>query len=557
MGVYLNSPIAYGLFQEAYSLSYYVDKTDILSELVPLVELKKNSRERTGVYQGKGLKYVAITRPRRFGKTIMANMIASYFGKGADSHEEFDTLKVSKYAWYKRHLNQHNVIHISFNEMPLNCNSYDNYINRFVKGLHLDLRKAYPDAEIDKDDDIWDALNKIYVYCGGEKFIFILDEWDYIYHQNFATTADRENFTKFLSNLLKDKAYVEMAYMTGILPIAKYSSGSELNMFCEYTMATEEKFSEYFGFTDNEVDDLYDRYLKMDIPEHNVKREGLRDWYDGYHTKTGERVYNPRSVVLALQNNNLGDYWTSSGPYDELFYYISANVDSVRDDVGLLLSDIPVPARVREYAATSMELKTRDEIFSAMVVYGFLNFENGYVSIPNEELKDKFAEMAEKEPSLGTVYNLTRESGRMLAATKAGDTKTMTEILSFVHNTESPLLVYNSEAELASIIKLAYLQARDLYRIEREDKAGTGYVDFIFYPIQKTDDAIIIELKVNHTAEEAVKQIRDRQYALKFEGKIGEKPEYTGRILAVGISYSKDDPEKRHECRVEVLREKL
>lgn len=557
MGVYLNSPIAYGLFQEAYSLSYYVDKTDILSELVPLVELKKNSRERTGVYQGKGLKYVAITRPRRFGKTIMANMIASYFGKGADSHEEFDTLKVSKYAWYKRHLNQHNVIHISFNEMPLNCNSYDNYINRFVKGLHLDLRKAYPDAEIDKDDDIWDALNKIYVYCGGEKFIFILDEWDYIYHQNFATTADRENFTKFLSNLLKDKAYVEMAYMTGILPIAKYSSGSELNMFCEYTMATEEKFSEYFGFTDNEVDDLYDRYLKMDIPEHNVKREGLRDWYDGYHTKTGERVYNPRSVVLALQNNNLGDYWTSSGPYDELFYYISANVDSVRDDVGLLLSDIPVPARVREYAATSMELKTRDEIFSAMVVYGFLNFENGYVSIPNEELKDKFAEMAEKEPSLGTVYNLTRESGRMLAATKAGDTRTMTEILSFVHNTESPLLVYNSEAELASIIKLAYLQARDLYRIEREDKAGTGYVDFIFYPIQKTDDAIIIELKVNHTAEEAVKQIRDRQYALKFEGKIGEKPEYTGRILAVGISYSKDDPEKRHECRVEVLREKL
>ena len=557
MGVYLNSPIAYGLFQEAYSLSYYVDKTDILSELVPLVELKKNSRERTGVYQGKGLKYVAITRPRRFGKTIMANMIASYFGKGADSHEEFDTLKVSKYAWYKRHLNQHNVIHISFNEMPLNCNSYDNYINRFVKGLHLDLRKAYPDAEIDQDDDIWDALNKIYVYCGGEKFIFILDEWDYIYHQNFATTADRENFTKFLSNLLKDKAYVEMAYMTGILPIAKYSSGSELNMFCEYTMATEEKFSEYFGFTDNEVDDLYDRYLKMDIPEHNVKREGLRDWYDGYHTKTGERVYNPRSVVLALQNNNLGDYWTSSGPYDELFYYISANVDSVRDDVGLLLSDIPVPARVREYAATSMELKTRDEIFSAMVVYGFLNFENGYVSIPNEELKDKFAEMAEKEPFLGTVYNLTRESGRMLAATKAGDTRTMTEILSFVHNTESPLLVYNSEAELASIIKLAYLQARDLYRIEREDKAGTGYVDFIFYPIQKNDDAIIIELKVNHTAEEAVKQIRNRQYALKFEGKIGEKPEYTGRILAVGISYSKDDPEKRHECRVEVLREKL
>ena len=557
MGVYLNSKSPYGMFREDYSLTYYVDKTDILSELVPLIELKNSIGEGTEENLEKGLKYVAVTRPRRFGKTVMANMIASYFGKGADSHKEFDTLKAARQPWYKKHLNQHNVIYISFNETPSVCNSYEVYIKSFIKGLLIDLIKAYPEAEIEKDDDPWYAFKKIYEYCNQEKFIFILDEWDYIYHQRFATDADKDNFTKFLSNLLKDKAYVELAYMTGILPISKYSSGSELNMFCEYTMVTEEKFSEYFGFTDKEVDDLYKRYQKKHIAGKKITREGLRAWYDGYHTKSGERVYNPRSVVLALQNNNLGNYWTSSGPYDELFYYIGANVDSVKEDVGLLLSDIAVPARVREYAATSMELKTRDEIFSAMVVYGFLNYENGCVAIPNKELKDKFAEMAEKESSLGTVYNLVRESGRMLAATKAGDTKTMTELLSFVHNTESPLLLYNNEAELASIIKLVYLQARDYYHIEREDKAGIGYVDFIFYPVQKNDDAIIIELKVNHTAEEAIQQIRDRQYALRFEGKIGGKPVYTGRILAVGIAYRKNDPEKRHECKVEVLRERI
>lgn len=192
-----------------------------------------------------------------------------------------------------------------------------------------------------------------------------------------------------------------------------------------------------------------------------------------------------------------------------------------------------------------------------MVVYGFLNYDDGCVSIPNKELMDKFAEMAQKEPSLGNVYRLTRESGRMLAATKAGDTATMAEILQFVHNTESPLLVYNNEAELASIINLVYLQARDYYRIEREDRAGTGYVDFIFYPYRKDDDAIIIELKVNHTAEDAIRQIKDRQYAMRFEGKLGEKTEYTGRILAVGIAYQKDNTDKRHECRVEVLRGRL
>ena len=283
----------------------------------------------------------------------------------------------------------------------------------------------------------------------------------------------------------------------------------------------------------------------------------LRYWYDGYHTKAGERVYNPRSVVLALNNNNLGNYWTSSGPYDELFYYIGANVDAVKDDVGLMIADIPVPAKVREYEATSMELKTRDEIFSAMVVYGFLNYENGCVSIPNKELLDKFSDMVQKEQSLGNVYRMTRESGRMLRATKAGDTKTREEILEFVHHTESPLQVYSNEAELASIIRWVYLQAIDYYRIEREDKAGLGYVDYIFYPYRRDDDAIIIELKVNHPAKEAIRQIKDRRYALRFDGKISGKPEYTGRILAVGIAYDKNDPQKRHECKVEVLREKL
>ncbi len=187
----------------------------------------------------------------------------------------------------------------------------------------------------------------------------------------------------------------------------------------------------------------------------------------------------------------------------------------------------------------------------------FLNYKDGQVSIPNKELMDKFADLVQKEPSFGNVYRLTKESEKMLLATKAGDTDTMTEILEFVHNTESPSLLYNNEAELASIIRLVYLKARDHYKIEREDKAGVGFVDYIFYPYSKEDDAIIIELKVNHTAAEAIQQIKDRRYALRFDGKIGEQPEYTGRILAVGIAYHKDDAKKRHECKVEVLRERI
>ncbi len=558
MGVYLNSKSPYLLFQEASSSVYFVDKTEILKELVPIVEPDEdmigNDTVRTDC--GRGHKYVCITRPRRFGKTVMANMITSYFSKGSDSSGLFRGLKVASYEWYERHLNAHNVIHIMLNEVPDECGCYSRYIARIKSRLLGDLIRAYPEANIKEEDAPWDAFNKIVEFGEREKFIFVLDEWDFLFHQDFVTEADKRAYTRFLSMLLKDRPYVEMAYMTGILPIAKYSSGSELNMFYEYTMATREKYGEYFGFTDWEVDDLYKRYLKTE-KNPKISREGLQLWYDGYQTVSGRRLYNPRSVVAALSDNQLGSYWTSSGPYDEIFYYVEANTNAVRDDIAQMLSGIPVPVKVQEYAASSMNLTTKDEICSAMVIYGFLSYEDGFVSIPNKELMERFKDMVQKEPSLGYVHRLAKESQRMLAATKACDTQTMADILEYAHNTESPLMSYNSEAELASIVRLVYLQAGDYYDISREDKAGVGYVDFIFYPYKKDDDAIIIELKIDKTADEAIQQIKDRKYALKFEGKLGAKPQYTGRILAVGIVYDRTDAMKRHACKVEVLREKL
>ena len=243
--------------------------------------------------------------------------------------------------------------------------------------------------EISEEDAVWDILNEVYAQDMNARFIFVFDEWDFIFHQEFITEQDKREYLLFLRNLLKDRPYVLLAYITGILPIAKYSSGSELNMFMEYTMISEEKFSDSFGFTDSEVDQLYERYWN-NTENAKVSREGLRVWYNGYHTFSGESVYNPRSVVFALTNNNLASYWTSSGPYDEIYYYIEHNIADVRNDLVLMVSGEAVPAKIQEYAATSMNLTTRDEIFSAMVVYGFLNYENGKVSIPNKELMDKF-----------------------------------------------------------------------------------------------------------------------------------------------------------------------
>lgn len=539
MGTYLNSITPYTLYKSESLSPYFVDKTLMLRELFP--------------YVSAGNRHICITRPRRFGKTIMANMISSFFQKASDSSDVFDSLAISQVDDYRRYKNQYNVIRIDFSKMPRNCDSYTQYIERIEALLIEDVKEAFPQVKINEADAVGDILESVFVQC-GEKFIFVLDEWDFIFHRDFINEIDKEKYVAFLSNLLKDRPYVVLSYMTGILPIAKYSSGSELNMFAEFTMVNSPMFGEYFGFTDDEVDDLYRRYIVECDRQHkekSVTRKGLRDWYNGYYTKSGERVYNPRSVVFALQFNNLANYWTSSGPYDEIYYYIRNNISDVRDDLALMISGESVTAKIQEYAATSMNLSTRDEIYSAMVVYGFLSYLNGKVCIPNRELMEKFDELLVKNESLGYVYRLAKESEKMLKATLAGDTLTMERILEFAHNTEVPLLSYNHETELSAIVNLVYLAARDSYRVESEDKAGTGYVDFIFYPYDTTADCIILELKVDHTPDEAIAQIIDKKYALKFVPKLAGQKIYTGRILAVGIGYWKES--KKHSCKVEEI----
>lgn len=541
MGVYLNSSKAAILYDSVRKNPYFVDKSRLLEDLFPLVDI--------------GNQYICITRPRRFGKTVMANMVGSFFGKG-DTSALFADLTVAGNENYEKHLNQHNVIYIDFSKIADECESYSGYIAAIKDILKDDLHEAFPDVRYRANGTVSEDLLRI-TEKTEEKFIFVFDEWDAVFHLGFISKNECGKYLLFLKNLLKDQPYVELAYMTGILPIAKYSSGSELNMFAEYTMSAQHLFGEYFGFTETEINILYERYMSR-TSNLRVSREGLRLWYDGYHTLSGERLYNPRSVVLALTNNQLADYWTSSGPYDEIFYYVKNNIADVRDDIALMIGGADVAANVKEYAATSAEIKSRDQILSAMVVYGFLTSDNGRVSIPNKELMDKFSDMVSRENSLGYIYRLARESERMMEATRADDTATMEKILQQAHDTETGMMGYNNEAELSAIVKLIYLSARDQYDIQREDKAGVGYVDYIFYPISNlSDDCIIVELKVDHSADEAIRQIKDRNYAQRFVGKIGEKQRYTGRILAVGMSYFKKDEKKRHECKVEVLRDSL
>ncbi|MCD7814817.1 MAG: ATP-binding protein [Lachnospiraceae bacterium] len=549
MGYYLNSAQVLSLYKSEVDSPYFVDKSLLLKELFPLVKA--------------GNKHLCITRPRRFGKSVMAAMVGAFFSKGIDSSSIFDSLKIAQASEdgstmestvderfdYREYMNQYNVIYINFIEAANESDSYQEFISSIKEMLQEDLRETFPEVRFRKKGTVIQDLRMIYEKH-RLRFILVFDEWDCIFHKSYTSNEDRKSFINWLAAMTKDTGYVALSYMTGVLPIAKYSSGSTINNFDEYTMAVQPKFSEYFGFTEEEVDMLYDRYLKRTVSP-AVTREELRIWYDGYHTAGGLRLYNPRSVVKALSNNCLASYWTSSGQYMEISTYIMNDRADVKKDVALMVAGEAVPARVEEFAATSMNLTTRNEILSAMVVYGFLNYEDGKVHIPNRELMDEFAKTIRERENLGYINRLAVESDRMLRATLKGDTKKMEEILQFAHDTETPLLDYNDEIELTAIVNLVYLAARDSYYVERENKAGEGYADFIFYPERTGDDGIILELKVDDTPEAAIAQIKGRKYMLKFQGKMAERKRHTGRILLVGIGYDRKD--KLHHCRIEVM----
>lgn len=536
MGLFLNNTQVLQKYCGVQRGKYFVDKSKILEDLFEVM--------------GTELKYLCITRPRRFGKTIMANMIASFFIKGTDSKKIFDSLWISNAKKYTMYLNQYDVIYIDFSCVPDDCRDYASYIARIRNGLKKDLLEQYAKLQLEESSSVADLLSEINQKENGKRFIFVIDEWDAVFHMSFITEMERQEYLLFLKNLLKDKAYVELAYMTGILPIAKYSDGSELNMFTEFQMTVMEAYSEYFGFTDKEVDQLYKQFLH-NHKEPKVSREDLREWYDGYYSALGTRIYNPKSIVNSLHFNQIANYWTGSGVYDSVFYYVKNNVHDLQDDLALMIAGEKIPAHIQEYAAVSRNMNTKDEIYSAMVVYGLLTYKDGEVMIPNREIADSFAYMIKKEESLGYIHHLAQISDKMLQATLQGDTEIMEHILEYAHNTETPILSYNHESELSAVVNLVYLQARDKYRIEREDRAGKGYVDFIFYP-EKTDaDCIILELKVDDSPENAIAQIKEKEYIKRFQGKLGKKRRYTGRALAVGISYEKKD--KKHSCKVEVL----
>ena len=519
MTVYLNTSKPLVNYMNLYNEEYFIDKSIIIEKL--------NKRINTTS------KYVCITRPRRFGKSSVADMLGAYYSKAIDSKDIFDNLNISKSRYYEENLNKYNVVTISFNEITDNMKTYEEYLNNIIEQLKKELVEEFSVCDISDSD----SVKRVFIKT-NEKFIFILDEWDYIFN-NHLFEEHQDDFLEFLRNLLKDQPYVALAYMTGVLPIKKYSSGSALNMFDEFTMINDMQFGEYFGFTKDEVIELCSRQDKVTFKE-------ISEWFNGYITEEGAKIFNPRSVVKAFQNGKCKSYWTNTGAMDEVAKYLKYNVHDVRNDVIEMVSGEEIDCYIEEeFRAGQQEPRTKEEIYSAMIVLGFLSYHDGYIKIPNKELMMEFVK-ALRDESFGYVSEIIENSRNMLKATVNKETEKVEKILHDIHNSEIPILQYNDENSLSCVLTLAYLSARDTYRIEREEKTGKGYADFTFHPRRKNDTAFIVELKKDEKPEIAIEQIKNKEYAQKF---LIENRNH--KLLAVAICY--DSKEKEHKCIIEEI----
>ena len=516
MGIYLN-PTNQN-FYEAVNKEIYVDKSLLIERIEHLKE-KVN-------------KYLCISRPRRFGKSTDANMLVAYYSKGCDSSQIFNRLKISQTELYQKHLNQHNVIHINMQDFLSKTHDIDKMIILLTKLIFRDIKKVYQDIEYFDIDDLIQVLEDVYAEV-NERFIFVIDEWDCIFREYKNNKEAQEKYLDFLRNLLKDKPYVSLCYMTGILPIKKYGTHSALNMFKEISILNPTPLEEFMGFTEKEVQDLCLKY--------DMDYEKMKDWYDGYKMTDDLSVYNHRSVVYALMDRKYENYWSATETYEALKVYIDMNYDGLKDDIVKLLAGEHVAVQTTSFQNDMTTFDTKDDVLTLLIHLGYLgyNSSNQTCYIPNKEVIDSFVNSIRSSNWNETTKALLN-SRALLEATWNRDEELVAKYIEEAH-LDTAILTYNNENALSYTISIAYIYARNHYTIIREMPSGKGYADMVFIP-KDDKPAMIVELKWDHEAETAIDQIKEKKYPKGLE-------EYRDNLLIVGISYDKKT--KKHSCRIE------
>lgn len=512
-------------FQVALNSEIYVDKTGLI--------------EYTNRVMNTNQAMICNSRPRRFGKSITANMLTAYYSKGCDSEEMFEGLAISRSASFKTHLNQYDVIHFDVQWCINPADGAEHVVSYIQQNVIDELRQVYPNEIPQTATSLPGAMSSIHA-ATGRKFIVIIDEWDVLIRDEAANQSIQEKYINFLRGIFKGTEptkYISLVYLTGILPIKKVRTQSALNNFDEFTMLDAKIFAPYIGFTEDEVKALCEKYQK-DFNE--VKR-----WYDGY-LLSGCQVYNPKAVVSIMTWGNFQSYWSQTGTYESIMPLINMDFDGLETAIIRMAAGERVKVKTTTYQNDMITFKSKDDVLTLLIHLGYLAYDssNRTAFVPNEEIRSELMDAIEDE-QWNEFAELKIKSDELLKATLDLDCEAVAQTVEAIHSGYASVIAYHDENSLSSVLSIAYLSAMQYYfKPVRELPAGRGFADLVFFPKKEYPKlpALIVELKWNQSAEAAIQQIKERNYTQALEG-------YTGRMLLIGINYDKKS--KKHECMIE------
>ena len=504
----------------------YIDKSMIMTELNKIF--------------GSSLSRVCVSRPRRFGKTMVGNLVSAYYTRGADSRPIFEKLELSHTDNWDEWLNKCNVIKIDMNDFWNDAPTAYEVIPNLTKYVMAELKEEFP-GMLTIEETLPKAIQAIYQKT-KVPFVVIIDEYDVLIRERVPRSAFEE-YLKLLSGLFKSggaSQAIKLAYITGIIPIVRDRVQSKLNNFKEYTMLTPRDLAPFIGFTLDEVKALCEKH-GMDYGE------CLR-WYDGYKIAKDVSICNSNSVCEAIANHQFDDYWTQTGAYTAISDYIDGNYDGIREDIATMVGGGSVYVDAASFMNTLDAIESKDDVFTYLIHLGYLAYdqESKTCHIPNGEIHMEWERALKRTVNFKSIVEIIENSRRLLEATIAGDSDAVASTMDKSHLYVTTPFTYDNEGSLQSAIGLAYIFARTQYTLHSEFHSGKGYADMALIPYVPGKPYIVIELKVNEKPKQGLKQIIANGYADDFRSV--REP-----VILVAISYDKQT--KKHTCEIEVCRD--
>lgn len=524
MGIFVNPDNS--AFQAALNARIYVDKSGLINY--------------TNSVMASTDAFICNSRPRRFGKSITANMLTAYYSRGCDSEAMFAELEISKSADFKKYLNKYDVIHLDIQWCMEPAGGPEHVVSYISEKTISELKEYYSDVLINQTRSLPEALSQINA-ATGKKFVVIIDEWDVLIRDAATNQPVQNDYINFLRGLFKGTEptkYIQLAYLTGILPIKKEKTQSALNNFEEFTMLSASELAPYIGFTEKEVQ-------KLSV-EYHQDFEKVKRWYDGYLLKDNQ-VYNPKAVVSVMLRGEFKSYWSETASYEAIVPLINMNYDGLKTAILEMLSGAEVKVETVTFKNDVENFANKDDVLTYMIHLGYLGYNQKWKTafVPNEEIRRELFSAVESR-SWNEMIKFQQDSERLLDDTLDMNEEAVAAQIEKIHTEYASAIQYNNENSLSSVLTIAYLSGMQYYfKPVREMPAGRGFADFVFVPkpeYKSTYPALLVELKWNKNAITALEQIKNKKYPESILN-------YTGDVLLVGINYDKSS--KEHQCMIE------